>query len=152
MTLPNNVITQQLRQCSAWRCPSRRLPDGLRRREYSAAHGVATFYASSDRGLGCRHCALRDGVRRSESKAPFSLNLDTILRWVVSFTPRPLCPLGTNPRWRFGGLRSWVWTILRVENVVVLPVIEPRFIRRPSSSLVTILTELSWLPAATQVM
>jgi hypothetical protein len=76
--------------------------------------------------------------------APHILNLGTRWRWVVSFTPRPLYPLGRAPRYPLD--RVWVYLRPGLETVVA-KINHPSPCResnpcRPSNSLVSVLTEL----------
>ena len=71
-----------------------------------------------------------------------------ILNLVVSFTPRPLYPLGKNPALRTEqvagrmGLQSQSGRFAEYTGSLPLPGIDPRLISCPAVGLVTILTEL----------
>jgi hypothetical protein len=78
--------------------------------------------------------------------APRILDLGTRWMWVVSFTPRPLCPQGKSPRYqldrRLGGPQSRSGGGDE-KNFQPPPRIEPYNPNRPARSLVAIPSELS---------
>jgi hypothetical protein len=55
---------------------------------------------------------LHEGIRRSGHIDPHFLDLGTIRRWEVSFTPRPLYPRENSPQYPFevGWTPELVWT------------------------------------------
>jgi hypothetical protein len=67
---------------------------------------------------------------------PCFVDLGIKWRWVVSFTPRPLYPLGKNPRYtsqrRLGETENRYRRCGVEENFLLLPGIEPRLLGRPA--------------------
>jgi hypothetical protein len=95
-----------------------------------------------------------EDVCGNEGIAPRILNLGTRWRWVVSFKPRPLYPLGMSHRYpldiRLGGLQNLSGRGGdRKKKIPLLPLRELNP-SRPARSLVTKLTEL--VPLPTQII
>ena len=64
--------------------------------------------------------------------APLILDIDAKWRWVVNFTPRPLCPLANSLGNHWIGCSvcpGWVWPFRRKKNHFLLPIIETRNIQ-----------------------
>ena len=84
---------------------------------------------------------------------PHILNFDPNFKWVVSFTPQPPYPLGKSSQYILNKkpvspracLDALEWSLL------LLPGIEPRFLRRLGSSRLLRLSKISWKYSSTSL-